>query len=192
MTRKSYVAAVDSVLKPMGFTREGKEWSRLVGTVFEHVDLQVSSTAGTTANLWSYDTATSDLLKKAIPWKPDVGMVLSAWRIGDLMDGRDRWWKNDPNGPTELAEALKIHVPPFFEARRALEDQARFFGRAEPRWFPSGTASRMYLALTLYRMGELEEACAALQNPPRTAPVSWLAQAESVRKWLGCHPKSGA
>jgi hypothetical protein len=96
MTRKSYVAAVDRVLKPMGFTREGKEWSRRIGTVVEHVDLQVSSIAGTTANLWSYDTATSDLLKEAIPWKPDVSMVLSAWRIGTLMDGYDRWWKNGP------------------------------------------------------------------------------------------------
>jgi hypothetical protein len=189
MTRRSYVAAVDSVLKPMGFTREGKEWSRRVGTMFEHVDLQVSSIAGTTANLWSYDTATSELLKKAIPWKTDVGMVLSAWRIGDLMNGRDRWWKNDPNGPAELAEALKTHVPPFFEARRSLEDQARFFGRAEPRWKPGSTADRIYLALTLYRMGEFEEACAALQNPPRTAPASWLAQAESVRTWLGCPPR---
>ena len=189
MTRKSYVAAADNVLKPMGFTREGKEWSRRVGTMFEHVDLQVSSIAGTTANLWSYDTATSELLKKAIPWKTDVGMVLSAWRIGDLMNGRDRWWKNDPNGPAELAGALKTHVPPFFEARRSLEDQARFFGRAEPRWKPGSTADRIYLALTLYRMGELEEACAALQNPPRTAPASWLAQAESVRTWLGCAPR---
>jgi len=190
MTRMSYVAAVDSVLKPIGFTREGKEWSRRVGTMSEHIDLQVSSIAGTTANLWSYDTETSELLKKAIPWKADVGMVLSAWRIGDLMNGNDRWWKNDPNGPSELAEALRIHAPPFFEARRSLEDQARFFGRAEPRWFRSGTASRIYLALTLYRMGELEEACIALQNPPRTAPASWLAQAESVRKWLGCPSRS--
>jgi len=186
MSRTSYGAAVDAVLKPMGFTRKGKEWSRRIGTVEEHVDLQVSSIAGTTANLWSYDTATSDLLKKAIPWKPDVGMVLSTWRIGTLMTGYDRWWKNDPNGPAELAEALRVHVPPFFEARRSLEDQARFFGRAEPRWKPGGTTTRIYLALTLYRMGELEEACAALQNPPRTTPASWLAQAESVRKWLGC------
>ena len=27
-------------------------------------------------------------------------------------------------------------------------------------------------------------------NPPRTVPASWLAQAESVRKWLGCPPPS--
>jgi hypothetical protein len=189
MSRKSYVGAVDSVLKPMGFARKGKEWSRRIGTVVETVDLQVSSIAGTTANLWSYDIATSDLLKQAIPWKPDVGMVLSAWRIGTLMTGYDRWWKNDPNGPTELAEALRVQVPSFFEARRSLADQARFFGRAEPRWKPGSTADRIYLALTLYRMGELEEACAALRTPPRTAPASWLAQAESVRKWLGCPPR---
>jgi hypothetical protein len=186
VTRKSYTAALDAVLKPMGFTRQGKDWSRQVGTISEHVGLQVSSIAGTTANLWSYDVATNDLLKEAIPWKAEIAMVLSPWRIGILMTGYDRWWKNDPNGPDELAQAIKVHAPPFFEARRSLEDQARFFGRAEPRWKPGNTASRIYLALTLYRLGEVEEACAALQSPPRTAPASWLAQAESVRKWLGC------
>lgn len=186
MTGKSYVAAIDSVLKPMGFTREGKEWSRHIGTVAEHVDLQVSSIAGTTANLWSYDTATSDLLKKAIPWKQNVGMVLSPWRIGELMTGYDRWWKNDPNGPAELAEALRIHAPPFFEARRSLEAQAARFGRAADKWSKSDTDRRIYLALTLYRMGELDEACQALRNPPKTTPASWLAEIESVQRWLGC------
>ena len=190
MTRKSYTAALDEVLKPVGFTRQGKDWSRRIGTVVEHIGLQVSSIAGTTANLWSYDEATNDLLKEAIPWKSDVGMVLRAWRIGTLMDGYDHWWKNDPNGPAELAVAIKVHAAPFFEARRSLEDQARLFGRAQPRWTRGNTASRMYLALTLYRMGELEEACAALRNPPRTAPASWLARAESVRKWLGCPPRT--
>jgi hypothetical protein len=152
----------------------------------------VSSIAGTTANLWSYDGATNDLLKAAIPWKPDVTMVLGAWRIGTLMSGYDRWWKNDPNGPTELAEAIRLHAPPFFEARRSLEDQARLFGRAAPRWTSGNTPSRTYLALTLFRMGELEEACAALRNPPKTIPASWLAQAESIRRWLGCPPEPQA
>jgi hypothetical protein len=192
MTRKSYTAELDAILKPMGFTRQGRDWSRRIGTISEHVGLQVSSIAGTTANLWSYDGATNDLLKAAIPWKPDVTMVLGAWRIGTLMSGYDRWWKNDPNGPTELAEAIRLHAPPFFEARRSLEDQARLFGRAAPRWTSGNTPSRTYLALTLFRMGELEEACAALRNPPKTIPASWLAQAESIRRWLGCPPEPQA
>lgn len=186
MSRRSYVAALDEVLKPMGFTREGKEWSRRVGTVVEAVDLQVSSIAGTTANLWSYDAATNDLLKEAIPWKPDITMALSAWRIGELMNGYDRWWKNDSNGPAELAEALRIHAPPFFEARRSLEAQAAGFGRAAEKWSKSDTDRRIYLALTLYRMGEFGEACQALSNPPKTTPAAWLAEIESVRQWLGC------
>jgi hypothetical protein len=185
MSRKSYVAAVDDVLKPMGFTRQGKEWSRRIGTVVEYVGLQVSSIAGTTANLWSYDAATNDLLKEAIPWKPDVGMVFSAWRIGTLMNGYDRWWKNDPNGPAELAEALNIHAPPFFEARRSLEAQAAGFGRAADKWTKGDADRRIYLALTLYRMGELDEARQVLRDPPKTTPASWLAEIESVRKWLG-------
>jgi hypothetical protein len=186
MTRQTYAGAVDGVLKPMGFTRKGKEWSRQLGIVVEYVDLQVSSIAGTTANLWSYDTATSDLLKKAIPWKPEVGMVLSAWRIGELMTGHDHWWKNDPNGPTELAQALRVHAPPFFEARRSLEAQAMGFGRAADKWRKGDTNRRIYLALTLYRMGEFDEACQVLRDPPKTTPASWLAEIDSVRKWLGC------
>ena len=186
MSRKSYVAVVDDVLKPLGFVRDGRQWTRRAGTVEETVELQVSSIAGTTANLWSYDTATDDLLKKAIPWKPDVGMEIYASRIGILMTGYDRWWKNDPNGPAELAEALRIHAPPFFESRRSLEAQAMRFGRAADQWKKSDTNRRIYLALTLYRMGELDEACRALRDPPRTMPASWLAEIESVRRWLGC------
>ncbi|THD63925.1 DUF4304 domain-containing protein [Phenylobacterium sp.] len=189
MSRRTYAAALNDVLAPMGFERGERSWSRTVGTVLEEIDLQKSQIAGTTANLWSKDLATEELLRQAIPWKRPLDLLPSVYRIGTLMNGSDRWWKNDPNGPAELAEAIRVHAPAFFEGRRSLEDQARLFGRAEPRWKPSGTASRMYLALTLYRMGQKEEACAVLQSPPRTAPASWLAQAESVRNWLGCRSK---
>lgn len=186
MSRKTYAAALDAVLIPMGFKRGERSWSRTVGTVLEEIDLQKSQIAGTTANLWSKDLATEELLRRAIPWRRPLDLLPSVWRIGTLMNGNDRWWKNDPNGPAELAEAIRIHAPAFFEARRSLEDQARLFGRAEARWKPSGTARRIYLALTLHRMGQKDEACAVLQGPPRTAPAAWLAQAESVRKWLEC------
>jgi len=186
MSRRTYAAALDDVLVPMGFKRGERSWSRTVGTMLEEIGLQKSQIAGTTAKLWSKDLATEELLRQAIPWKRPLDLLPSVYRIGTLMSGNDRWWKNDPDGPIELAEAIKTHAPLFFEARRNLEDQARCFGRAEPRWKPGSTASRIYLALTLYRMGEMEEARAVLQNPPKTAPASWLAQAESVRKWIEC------
>jgi len=149
------------------------------------IDLQVSSIAGITANLWTKDVATEDLLREAIPWKRPIGIIQEGYRIGGLMEGNlDRWWKNDPNGPVELAEALRMHAPPYFEARRSLEDQANLFGRKATRWY--WVPNRMYLALTLYRMGEVEEACRALSNPPKSLVGTWKDQVDSVRDWIGC------
>ena len=182
MSRKSYATALDEVLRPMGFTRDGAWWSRTVGTVLERIDLQTSSIAGTTANLWTKDLATEELLREAIPWKRPLEIVEFGMRIGRLMSGNDKWWRNDPNGPTELAEAMGKHADRYFEGRRKLEDQARWFGRESPKFRAAST--RIYLALTLYRMGEIDEACRALENPPKTMTPSWRPQVESVRQWL--------
>jgi hypothetical protein len=191
MSRKSYVSALDEVLKPLGFQRAGRVWSRQVGSVLERIDLQVSSIAGTTANLWTKDLATEALLQEAIPWKRPIGIIQEGYRIGELMEGKlDRWWKNDPNGPAELAEALKVHAPGYFEGHRSIEAQARYFGRGSPRWY--WVPGRIYLALTLYRMGEIEEACNVLSDPPKSLVGTWKAQVDSVRDWLGCQADSEA
>ncbi len=184
MNKKSYGAALDDVLTPIGFVQGRMEWSRTVGDIFEQVDLQVSPNLGVTSNLWTKDLATEELLRQAIPWKRPIGIVQAGFRIGRLMGCGDRWWKKDPNGPAELAEAIRLHAPAFFEGRRSLEAQALWFGRLQPRWSPGNTAGRMYLALTLYRMGEFAEARQILVNPPKTAPASGLAEAESVRQWI--------
>jgi hypothetical protein len=45
------------------------------------------------------------------------------------------------------------------------------------------------LALTLYRMGEIEEACEVLRKPvPRTAIKVNVAWVVKTRAWLGCDP----
>jgi hypothetical protein len=191
MSRKSYVSALDETLKPLGFQRAGRVWSCQVGTVLEQIDLQVSSIAGTTANLWTKDLATEALLREAIPWKRPIGIIQEGFRIGGLMEGNlDRWWKSDPNGPAELAEALKVHAPGYFESRRSIEAQARYFGRGSPRWH--WTPGRIYLALTLYRMGEIEEACSALSDPPKSLVGTWKDQVDSVRDWLRCRIQARA
>jgi hypothetical protein len=178
--RTSYAAAVDKVLRPMGFEQNGRDWTRQIGSVLEGVSLQKSQIAGTTANLWSKDLATEALLKEAMPWLEPPIMVIFSWRIGQLMSGLDCWWKNDSNGPTELSEALQKHVPEFFNGRRSLEAQALSFGRLSPKW----SGSRINLAMTLYRLGDAEEACRILENPPKTTPDVWKRKAESVRNWI--------
>lgn len=182
----SYTKALDEVLRPMGFERDGKRWSRICGDVLEEVELQVSQIAGATANLWTKDLATETLLREAIPWVRPLFLVQLAKRIGHLIDGRDRWWLRDPNGPAELAAAIRAHAQTYFESERSLEAQALRNGRKAEKW--SVPTSRIYLALTLYRMGELDEACRALRNPPKGLSAKWLAELEGVRQRIGCAP----
>lgn len=186
MSRRTYRAVLDDVLTPMGFTTEdGAEWVRRRGDMWECVDLQTSTYAGTTANLSVKDLKTEELLSEAIPSQAPYFMVPTTVRIGRLMDGKDHWWRRDPNGPAELSEAIRAHAPPFFDKFQTLDDQAAWlYDRGSPKW--GNWKNRIYLAVTLYRMGERDEACQVLRNPPKLMPQSWVVQADEVRRWLGC------
>ncbi|UTP40250.1 DUF4304 domain-containing protein [Phenylobacterium sp. LH3H17] len=172
------------MLQPAGFTRNGRNWIRIRDGFEDCVNLQVSSRAGTTANISYKDLATDAIWNEAVP--PDApGLYYHATvRIGQLMDRTDHWWRRDPNGPRELSQAIVTYGLPFLDSCRPLANQAASFGRGETKWF--NARLRIGLAITLYRMGEHDEACAALANPPKHLLPSWLEQVEAVRLRLGC------
>lgn len=65
-------------------------------------------------------------------------------RIGQLIDRHDRWWKNDPNGPEELTEAVSTYGLPWFDTVRTVEDQAaRWYGRASASLWRVGARQPM-------------------------------------------------
>ncbi|MFN9928745.1 MAG: hypothetical protein ACK53I_17590 [Phenylobacterium sp.] len=192
MSRKTYASALEAVLAPMGFIRRVKDyaphepqWFRMIGDIQESVGLQRSMDLGTTCNLWTRDTALTALHQAAIPWDPQAGTWSVACRIGALMgDGMtDHWWKNDPSGPDEVAAAVREHAEGYFARYRTPEDQARnMYGRyTEGRRNP-GTA--VALALTLYRLGELDEALRVLEPRAKLTPPDWVRRMDSVQAWL--------
>ena len=142
------------------------------------MNLQTSMIAGTTANVRISDPETERLYLEAVGDTFPTSYV----RIGRLIDGCDRWWLRDPNGPAELSEAVRTYALPYFERPWPLEVQAQEYGRARTKW--SVAPHRIYLALTLYRLREIEEARAALANPPRLTSPSWLERIEAARQWL--------
>lgn len=184
MSSKSYLAALDSVLRPAGFARTGRNWIRFRDGFEDCVNLQVSSRAGTTANISSRDLATDAIWNEAVPPGSPGLYYHTTVRIGQLMDRTDRWWRRDPNGPEELSQAILAYALPFLDSRRSLENQALGFGRGDTAGF--NARLRIGLAITLHRMGEHDEACAALANPPKRLLSSWLMQVEAVRRRLGC------
>ncbi len=185
MKARSYTAALNQVLEPAGFQRDGKDWIRVRGDMWECVNLQVSSIAGTTANLMIKDLELEKLVRAIPTMGKPIPMIPITVRIGRLIDNYDHWWRGDPEGPTQLSDVVRVLGLPYFDLVRTPEEQAvNWFGRGSgTRWHAS---SRIYLALTLYRMGEIAEACEALRNPPKTAIPEWRAHAEAVSRWLGC------
>jgi hypothetical protein len=190
VTRTSYAKALDNALCPLGFAREGDNWIRVRGDLWECVNRQSSWLGGVTANLLMKDLETEKLFLEVFEPNGSVQMPPIDTRIGTLIDGCDRWWKNDePNGPTELAEAVLRYGLPWFDQVRTPEQQAE-------NWYGRKTAlsdrgyhgpSLVGLALTLHRMGETQEACEVLRKPaPKTAIPANLERVAKVREWLGC------
>ena len=187
MTRLSYTKALDRALQPLGFAREAKDWIRQRGEIQDCVNLQKSWIDGSvTINLFAKNLETERILR-SIPCDKVLGIILFGQRIGQLIDGRDRWWKNDPNGPIEVAEAVLVYGIPWFERVQSLEDEAlTWYGRGTTRpWRKPNLAA---LAVTLFRLGALEEALALFEEPvPKTALPTLVAEGRCVQRWLQAH-----
>lgn len=182
MTRRTYASVLDAVLKPEGFIRQGQDFTRVRDGFRDEVNVQTSTIAGVTANLYTIDVETERLCHEAVgdDSVPGVAYV----RIGTLIDGFDRWWLKDPNGPAELSQAVRKYGLPYFEKQRSPEVQSRWLAGHSERWVSA--PSRICYAITLYRMGKPEETCEALANPPKRTLPSWLERIEAARRWLGC------
>lgn len=187
---RSYAKALDEALHPFGFERKGDDWIRVRGDMWECVNRQSSWLGGVTVNLEMKDLETERLFLEVFGPQGAIQMPPTTTRIGALIDGYDRWWKSDePDGPNQMAQAVVKHGLPWFDRVGTLEEQG-------DNWFGRKTAltARSYhgpsligLALTLYRMGELQEACEVLRKPvPKTAIQASVEKVARLREWLGC------
>jgi hypothetical protein len=187
---RSFVKALGDLLTPLGFERSGgDDWTRVRGDMWECVNRQ-ASWMGVTVNLLMKDLETEKLFLAVFGAGGAVQMPPVSRRVGELIDGYDRWWKSDePDAPKEMAEAVLQYGLPWFDRVRTLEQQAEhWYGRKtilSARGYHGMTYAN--LALTLYRMGETAEACETLRKPvPKMAIPSGVKMAATMREWLGC------
>lgn len=155
MTRLTYLKAIDDVLRPLGFERGGRQWTRIRGEIEEKLDLQkIWIDGGVTVNVWAKDLETQRILR-TITCDKALGIRHFGVRIGSLIDGHDRWWKSDPNGPSDLAETVRAFAVPWFDRVTTLEAQAsEWYGRGTQRpWRKPNLAA---LAVTLFRLGAVD------------------------------------
>jgi len=84
-----------------------------------------------------------------------------------------------------MAEAVRVYGVPWFDRVRSVKDQAaKWYGRhsTEGPWRNSNLPA---LAVTLYRLGELDEALALFAAPERKTSIpNYVAKCRCVERWL--------
>ena len=184
MTRRSYVAALDDLLVPEGFERQGDEWIRERDGFLDIVNKQVSVYLGVTANVMCKDLTSQKILLEVVPKGSPRLNFPDVFRVSELMGVPDLWWRRDPKGPAEMAEALRDYGLPYFDRMRSLEFQLSKLGRGALMRHVSPT--RLYRAVTLYRLGEFKETCESLVATSQFITPEEQSLLDAVRRRLGC------
>ena len=191
MRPKSYTQAIAQTLEPLGYQRQGSDWILRVGDIEECVNLQKSSYGlGVTVNLYSVDLRSNAILFEALGATQKGRYWWVSKRLSSLFSQFDIWWKNDPDGPADVAEKIQTYGLPFLIRMRDPLEQANWFGLQallHGKWKQGPTVAR--LAITLHRMGEHELACRALDVPRRRYEIDSLVNdIRAVRRYLNCPP----
>ena len=107
-------------------------------------------------------------------------------RIGELVDGRDKWWQIGNSGVVdELAEKISAHVLPFLSRMHAREAMRQWLIASDvmKKKYPPPIIN---LAILESFLGNAARGCAILAELQTASAVAWQARAAEVAKRLHC------
>lgn len=187
MSRLTVNAAIDRVLAPEGFERLNRDtWRRKQPGFVDEIDIQIASSFDKlTVNIAMVDEVNRELMSSHNGLQVHINHDVNE-RLGILLTGRDKWWaRSDPGAPAELSEGLMTHGLPFLARMRTLTGFKEFLIKdiGAGRW--GTTASRLNLAVVLWRLGDPVAGAKLLEGPPpRFLGEKFRAEIDDFRRWL--------
>jgi len=193
MKKLTYNGAVHEVLAPHGFVPDKgrRNWRRQVGAYLDEVNLQLSpGLEEITVNLGVRDVPTRHTIRQLASGVPGQYYTANI-RLKRLMGPNDWWWaRNDPDGPSDMAVALKEYGLPFLDGMHSPLAVVGHLGpfHGHSRW--SWGIARLEVAINLARLGQTPRAAALLAEPNSKIEPEAAAGFEAVRTWIleGCPP----
>jgi len=182
MNTKPVVTQLDQLLGSLGFTRQKMTWNRKVGLFVDVVDLQPSKTGDAL-------TVNAGVLHPGVHkvcWGDDAPVFVEEptctvrARIGQLLDGKDLWWRDDgENVASEIVEQVRAHVVPFFDRMHSVEALAK-------QLKGSGVTKQKYpppiicLAVLMWENGDVAGANALLNELRKQTLGAWQTKVADV------------
>jgi hypothetical protein len=185
MRGKSFTSAVNDVLEPAGFTRAGRAtWNRTAGGYRDAISLQTIQSLGTVVNVYTVDLTSKAILDSCAPDQSGGLMYPVYERLGLLMGPFDRAWRQGRDRPSDLAAAIVNHALPFLDRMHDLVQLMGYLSRGAKKW--REFTEVVYLAITLYRLGETDQACRLLAHPPRRLGDGGRIKVAALRDYFDC------
>jgi hypothetical protein len=188
MSTKAVVTRMDELLGQLGFTREKATWNRKSGSFVDVIDVQTSK-AGDTITI-NAGVLHPDVHKKS--WGTESPAVVEEpsctvrVRVGQLLDGKDLWWRLNDNGIVDdVAEKLTAHVLPFLERMHSFDAMEQFLTSAQvmKQKYPLPI---IHLAILKSEQGDRTGACGLLTELGKKTVGAWRTRIDEVAKRLGC------
>jgi hypothetical protein len=188
MTVKEIATRMNRLLEPAGFFRRGKVWNRRRHPFVDVIDLQKSKAGdAVTINVGVLDQDVSAVLEDRAPseFVQHLTCTVGA-RIGELIDGRDKWWQIDSaDVADELTDNIGARALPFLErmhAHAAMRQWLISTNVSEKRYSPP----IINLAILECFLGDAARGCAILAELQKTTPGAWKVRAAEVAVRLHC------
>jgi len=188
MNQKTVIAKLDALLIPLGFARQKFTWNLRSASVVDVVDVQLSKAGdAVTVNAGVLDPEVHVALWGSKPPETvEQPTCTVCARIGELIDGRDKWWQlSEGSTPADVTEAVATHVVPFLArvSTHAGMKQWLLDSAVEKKRYPPPIIS---LAIIKSLSGEAVEACKLLADLQKKATGAWRTRVAEVAVRLGC------
>jgi len=188
MSKKAIIRRLHRLLEPVGFIQHHGVWNRKVNSFVDVVDIQVSKAGdAVTTNAGVLDLDVHAVLWDDVPAEfVEQPICTVSTRIGELVDGRDKWWQIDNFGVADdLAENITVHVLPFLERLHAREAMRQWLIASDvmKKSYPPPIIN---LAILESFLGNAARGCAILAELRTASAGAWRARTVDVAKRLHC------
>lgn len=185
---KRLVVSAHDCLHPHGFRRQGLTWNRRKDSFVDVVEVQRNKGGDkVTANFGVLNEEAYFLFAGAAAptWISEPICTVRA-RVGELIDGKDKWWSLDDTQELDgMVDRLTEVALPFFDrlhSDHGMEKQLSSVPVSHQRYPPPV----IYLAILRSRLGDRAEACKLLHTLHERTNKAWKMKVLEVCNRLGC------
>jgi hypothetical protein len=188
MSRELVTAALDSLLKPVGFVRRAATWNRQSNSLVDAINVQKAGDSITVNVGVFYPDAYRKCWGREPPAFVDEAFCTVRTRVGRLLDRGELWWRlDDPGTVDDVVEKIRVYVLPFLEGMHTLDAMEQFLTASQvtkPRHpYPPPI---IYLAILKDERGDKAGACALLTELGKKTLGAWKVGVREVAERLGC------